>query len=228
MNPKAPKGTPIAPIETHYAGCRFRSRLEARWAVFFNHLSIDWMYEPEGYVLGNGNAYLPDFLIYPNSHRAFWFEVKGTFPTRREVRNAESLAEGTGLKAYVYYGRLEAPSPHLTNADLRAEPSVPAARWYDRPGWEVSNLHPWEFNAEPTAFICTPEGDGQWVGDLGAYFHWWTECPHCSEITLKGRGVVGHCTLAKGYDHSFGHNTPRLLEAYRAARSARFEHGEKG
>lgn len=28
----------IRAIETRYAGCRFRSRLEARWAVFFDHL----------------------------------------------------------------------------------------------------------------------------------------------------------------------------------------------
>ena len=26
----------IKPIETHYKGYRFRSRLEARWAVFFD------------------------------------------------------------------------------------------------------------------------------------------------------------------------------------------------
>lgn len=38
----------IKPIETRYAGCRFRSRLEARWAVFFDALKIEWEYEPEG------------------------------------------------------------------------------------------------------------------------------------------------------------------------------------
>ncbi len=35
----------IKPIETRYAGCRFRSRLEARWTVFFDHLGIEWEYE---------------------------------------------------------------------------------------------------------------------------------------------------------------------------------------
>lgn len=30
----------IKPIETHYNGYRFRSRLEARWAVFFDALGI--------------------------------------------------------------------------------------------------------------------------------------------------------------------------------------------
>lgn len=30
----------IKAIETRYAGCLFRSRLEARWAVFFRHVGI--------------------------------------------------------------------------------------------------------------------------------------------------------------------------------------------
>ena len=36
-------------IGTKYGGCYFRSRLEARWAVFFDHLGIEWLYEPEGF-----------------------------------------------------------------------------------------------------------------------------------------------------------------------------------
>ena len=38
-------------IETEYKGYRFRSRLEARWAVFFDACGVKWEYEPEGYVL---------------------------------------------------------------------------------------------------------------------------------------------------------------------------------
>lgn len=44
---------------TSYAGSRFRSRLEARWAAFFDLIGWRWTYEPfdtEGYV--------PDFLIH--------------------------------------------------------------------------------------------------------------------------------------------------------------------
>ncbi len=51
-------------IETQYKGCRFRSRLEARWAVFFEACGVKWEYEPEGYELGDGTCYLPDFLLY--------------------------------------------------------------------------------------------------------------------------------------------------------------------
>ena len=51
-------------IETEYRGYRFRSRLEARWAVFFDACGVQWEYEPEGYVLDNGQYYLPDFLLH--------------------------------------------------------------------------------------------------------------------------------------------------------------------
>jgi hypothetical protein len=36
----------IKPIETEYGGYKFRSRLEARWAVFFDTAKIKYEYEP--------------------------------------------------------------------------------------------------------------------------------------------------------------------------------------
>ena len=66
-------------IETHYKGCRFRSRLEARWAVFFDAMGVPWEYEPEGFVLPDGSCYLPDFYIHPEGiPGGLWIEVKGT------------------------------------------------------------------------------------------------------------------------------------------------------
>lgn len=64
----------IKPIETSYKGYRFRSRLEARWAVFFDALGIKYEYEPEGFQLSDGTLYLPDFWL-PESKT--FFEVKG-------------------------------------------------------------------------------------------------------------------------------------------------------
>jgi hypothetical protein len=52
-------------IQTEYRGYKFRSRLEARWAVFFDALGVDWEYESQGYQLSNGECYLPDFWL-PN------------------------------------------------------------------------------------------------------------------------------------------------------------------
>jgi nucleoside 2-deoxyribosyltransferase len=65
----------IKAIETKYAGCRFRSRLEARWAVFFSELNIPWEYEPEGFQLADGVRYLPDFKI-KTRWGAVWIEIK--------------------------------------------------------------------------------------------------------------------------------------------------------
>jgi len=53
----------IKPIETYYRGYRFRSRLEARWAVFFDAAHIRWEYEKEGFDLGKHGYYLPDFYL---------------------------------------------------------------------------------------------------------------------------------------------------------------------
>ena len=50
-------------ITTHYNGYKFRSRLEARWAVFFDEGCIRYEYEPEGFKLKNGLCYLPDFYL---------------------------------------------------------------------------------------------------------------------------------------------------------------------
>jgi hypothetical protein len=63
----------IQAIETFYSGCLFRSRLEARWAVFFDTAEIRWEYEPQGYLC-DGKPYLPDFFL-PDA--GTWIEVKG-------------------------------------------------------------------------------------------------------------------------------------------------------
>ena len=85
----------IKPIETLYRGHYFRSKAEARFAVFLDCLGIKWEYEPQGFDLGNGLKYLPDFKIYnaeiwdenrdkcnydtyePKMLDHIWVEVKG-------------------------------------------------------------------------------------------------------------------------------------------------------
>ena len=56
----------IKAIETVYNGYRFRSRLEARWAVFFDAAGIRYQYEPEGFKVDYADEvyqYLPDFYL---------------------------------------------------------------------------------------------------------------------------------------------------------------------
>jgi hypothetical protein len=64
----------ILPIETTYRGYRFRSRLEARWAVFFDAAGIEFYYEPEAYQTSLG-GYLPDFYL-PKFAGGIFVEVK--------------------------------------------------------------------------------------------------------------------------------------------------------
>jgi hypothetical protein len=80
---------PLTPIETHYHGYRFRSRLEARWAVFFDVLGIPYEYEKEGYDLGEVGWYLPDFWL---PHQRIWIEIKGNAPTSAEVAKCKALS----------------------------------------------------------------------------------------------------------------------------------------
>jgi len=84
-------------IDTLYNGNYFRSRLEARWAYFFDEVEVKYEYEPQGFKSSKGECYLPDFYlpdtylrhsdnkgiyieIKPESHTsghipaAFWFD----------------------------------------------------------------------------------------------------------------------------------------------------------
>jgi len=82
------------PIETQYKGYRFRSRLEARWAVFFDEMRVPYRYELEGFNLGD-TRYLPDFWL-PDGIRFFdehearadvWVEVKPSAQLSEEDRH---------------------------------------------------------------------------------------------------------------------------------------------
>jgi hypothetical protein len=99
----------IKPIETVFYGYRFRSRLEARWAVFFDALGITWEYEPEGFELSDGTWYLPDFWL-PTFDGGMWAEVKppaGDFKKAilfsHDTHQAMWLCEGTPtVRCYQY------------------------------------------------------------------------------------------------------------------------------
>ncbi len=94
----------IKAIETIYNGYRFRSRLEARWAVFFDALRIEYQYEPEGYDLGEAGWYLPDFWLPQVSMFA---EVKPREFTEEELFKCYQLALQSGFAVLVLDGMPE-------------------------------------------------------------------------------------------------------------------------
>lgn len=64
----------LTPIPTLYSGVKFRSRAEARWAMLFDALGIEWQYEAEGFQLSTC-WYLPDFWL---PRLTVFAEVKGS------------------------------------------------------------------------------------------------------------------------------------------------------
>jgi len=95
----------IKAIETVYKGYRFRSRLEARWAVYFDAMNIEWEYEKEGYDLGELGWYLPDFWL-PQSR--LWAEVKPVKFSEIELSKCIKLATETKSDVLVLEGLPEA------------------------------------------------------------------------------------------------------------------------
>jgi hypothetical protein len=93
-------------IETRYAGCLFRLRLEARWAVFFDHLGIEWEHEPQGYVIDD-RPYLPDFRLLLPGPEVVFAEVKNieVDPLDGEhVEQCRGLARATGAPVILLTG----------------------------------------------------------------------------------------------------------------------------
>lgn len=91
----------IKAIETVFSGYRFRSRLEARYAVLFEELGVEYQYEPEGYDLGEWGYYLPDF--YLPKHNAF-IEIKGQQPTVDEINKLAIIGESKDCLVFLMQG----------------------------------------------------------------------------------------------------------------------------
>lgn len=128
----------IGAIETEYAGVRFRSRLEARWAVFFDALGLKWEHEPEAYTDGT-TWYTPDFWL--PELELFW-EVKPNADYDRT--KPKMLVEVTGSEIVVSTG-----SP----AECRGGDLVSAVG-----GLEVDHWIPWEVDDEIREMFETDRG----------------------------------------------------------------------
>jgi hypothetical protein len=108
--------TRLQAIETMYRGYRFRSRLEARWAVFLDAAAIKWDYEAEGFNL-DGTYYLPDFWL-PKSKS--FLEIKpdtsSWLEDRAELKPLLSLlATTSGNNVFLVQGAPNPEDPELSN-----------------------------------------------------------------------------------------------------------------
>jgi len=84
-----------------HLGLTFRSRTEARWAECFWLADVLYEYEPEGFQLEGGDAYLPDFWLVAGR---LFFEVKPYRSNDREDRVAMKLAITSGCPVVVGWG----------------------------------------------------------------------------------------------------------------------------
>ncbi|WP_405467515.1 hypothetical protein [Streptomyces canus] len=214
----------IKAIETSYAGHRFRSRLEARWAVFFDKLGISWEYEPQGFAVGpegKRRPYLPDFWL---PREKLWVEVKGS----EEQLDVELLL----YAAIPHFGLPgTSSSPSISEHQVRLLILGPIDRvgsladkangghvGYAQPLHTVLTFRKGDV-FQGTAYFAThgvmADPDfGSLVGNDSPEIFWETRG------TKWGNWVGGGVLI--GEDHE-----PAVYAAYQAARSARFEHGQK-
>lgn len=90
----------VKAIETEYNGYLFRSRTEARWAVFFDYVGEPYEYEKECFQLPSGK-YLPDFFL---PRHDLWIEIKGKEPTENEWNKCEELFNLTDAPVACLWG----------------------------------------------------------------------------------------------------------------------------
>lgn len=203
-------------IETAYAGCRFRSRLEARYAVWFNSLRVEWIYEPEGYLVGpvdRERRYLPDFYL---PDLAIWVEVKGSESTVDFTRLADAAHPEWGLPLSLGE-RNDWPLLKIRTLMLGPVPEVPLFQ---------------------TSLVVI---DGRIVATQMFTPLCESADDHNVDHEHRFTPVLAPLRVEWDEDHNEYSVPPSLLEpwgsgfpcwqiqrAYRDARSARFEHGESG
>lgn len=203
----------IQAIETRYAGCRFRSRLEARWAVFFDTLGIPWEYEPEGFDL-DGLWYLPDFWL--PQHRA-WLEVKGQGRDRSKwdrlfshLRAADPSGYMGMAEAVDLGDRLTHQQPIPTRTFLISDIPRPDAH-------TVTHRAPYSSKT----FV---EGDyafGIMLGPGSPHSGWgWGRCHACDTVEI---GHVAFPTPLTCGHFELDFIDADIRDGYAAARSARFD-----
>lgn len=189
-------------IQTEYQNCKFRSRLEARWAVFFDTLGIEWEYEKEGFDLGEAGKYLPDFWL---PKLDCWVEIKPSAPpSPDEFTKCKALAEQSGKFVFMLFSDLCPNHIEYFGEQVENEP---------RDSIRIVGSN---------RYFC-PCGDS----DGGMC---WGECQECGSIHLGHFG--SHAISYDKCDEKFecpgkcNDESPRILAAYKKAKQARFEHGE--
>ena len=191
----------IKAIETYYKGYRFRSRLEARWAVFFDALGIEYMYEPEGLILPDGTLYLPDFYL-PKCKT--FFEVKGLM-NGKDMHKIEQLIQ-SGNRVVIGYDA----------ANDEAGLVFSACDYWGEGGADGAGGPMYSLASCEDSVLCR-------CHDCGEYFFMgYTGCWDCAACGAYDGDH--HLIFLMGGDGAVSDEEVRI--AVKRFKQARFEHGE--
>jgi len=217
--------TAIKPIETVYKGYRFRSRLEARWAVFFDSLGVKYEYEPEGFRCSDGSAYLPDFRVMCHGSRGDCLD--SSWPLYIEVKGQMDEASAKKIKEFSFYNAWKDfvwPEFGDPERDKKKKAWEEEQKRYHYPLLIVSDI-PYVMQPDDVINSDVTHGYDNMGFDL---------CPFNYE-TVDGDYFAAYPAADKqgrfylmGDDSSYVNreDQPRIMRAYQKARQARFEYGE--
>lgn len=192
-------------VPVTYKGIRFRSRLEARWAVFFDVLGIKYEYEPllenVRTTLGVEVRYAPDFIIQLDDWE-LTVEIKPKEPTRSELTKAAAWAKEIN-DVLILFGPVNPPPDGVQSWMMWVDTDRKTGRLKDAP-------------------------------TLYKDF-WFSECPRCGHIHVGQHGSLSAECLEDCFkdmeedelvefaiDYE-GHLAPRLLDAYEIAGTYKFQ-----
>lgn len=223
----------IKAIETVYNGYKFRSRLEARWAVFFDAAGIKYEYEPQGFEMDDGTRYLPDFYL---PELDVYAEVKGDRPgVKKDIeRYAKMLTWGGPIKVLVILSDIPGPCvdgglPHFPvlyySIHNRRHESGASVGWF--------------FFADCYAHIssaCYPSPF--WLDECGNVKNEPVSILSRTDVELRGKTKLDYDEEIEAWYRGFDNvikwrvdfqlaQNEKTFEAFAKARQARFEHGEQ-
>jgi len=107
---------------TTYHGVRFRSRLEARWAVFLDYyiLADQWIYEPRNFTLPKeGWGYTPDFFFKTGTAQGF-LEVKPVMPEESYLHVLSRFASVLPVELFLGIGDFYRGHPQVCTVSPKA------------------------------------------------------------------------------------------------------------
>lgn len=154
----------INAIETKYKGYQFRSRLEAKWAAFFDLCEWPWSYEPHDL-----NGWIPDFAI---GYQPTLVEVKPFYRENEWKEAIEKIAKSGCDDVVVLLGA----DPTFETQQNPKFYDAPKIGWLSLPPHDTDpTLNPWPLNFGIT------EGNGR-LGLCSMEGGWWNVIHSASHV----------------------------------------------